>query len=342
MGSFMLDIVVPHYTESWDVVSKFFTMLDLQRGVDFSSFRVTIVNDGEDHHIPDKHFLKKPYQFRQLDISHGGVSAARNAGLRVSDAEWIMFCDCDDMFSNPYALRDFLTVLPAPEFDMLWAELLIEDTRKDGKFVLYNRSKQNCVFTHAKIYRRQFLLDHHMWFNTALTFNEDSEFNAILLTYLDYKRTGKINALTPPYIWCWRKDSTTKCGDRRVEAILCHYQRNKNVVEAHRKNLPYNRYCGMVARTCIDAYYALNIRALPSEMEEMKRDFIAFYLEHKQQWLDTDLETLKQAKEISHAERDWIDLEYDGTENSNYDFTVDESVSVTQWLNQLEKEASNI
>ncbi|MBO4793613.1 MAG: glycosyltransferase family 2 protein [Deltaproteobacteria bacterium] len=327
----MLDLIVPHYTEPWPVIEKFFAMLSLQRGVDFSQIRVTVVNDGEDHHILDEHFRGAPYPLRQIDIPHAGVSAARNTGLRAATAEWVMFCDCDDMLSNPYSLWHFLHVLPAPKFDMLWAELLVEDTR-EGVFALHTRKEQNCVFTHAKLYRRSFLLENECFFPEDLTFNEDSAFNAILLTFLDYRRTGKIEAPYPPYIWCWRSDSTTKTPGRRTEAILCHYERNKKVAEAHRQNMSYSRWCGMVARTCIDAYFALNVRPFPADLEPMKKDFTAWYLRHKQQWRDADLEVCRQAKEVSRSERPYCDTDPDRGP------VVDESITVSQWLKNLEEE----
>ena len=101
-----LDIIMPHYKEPWDTVKKFFAMLELQRGIDFHSFRVLIVNDGKENAFPLNQFSSFPYEVLQISITHAGVSAARNAGLLASEAEWVMFCDCDDMFAHPYALLD--------------------------------------------------------------------------------------------------------------------------------------------------------------------------------------------------------------------------------------------
>ena len=42
----LLDIIVPHYKEPWEVGRPLFEMLALQRGVSFSDFRVILVNDG--------------------------------------------------------------------------------------------------------------------------------------------------------------------------------------------------------------------------------------------------------------------------------------------------------
>ena len=130
----MLDIIMPHYDELWEEGEKFFAMLDLQRGADFSQIRVIFVEDGEENTIADEHFENRSYAVEHITIPHGGVSAARNAGLKASQAEWVMFCDFDDMFSNVYALRDILNVLPAPDYDVLWTEFCSED-KKNMNFV---------------------------------------------------------------------------------------------------------------------------------------------------------------------------------------------------------------
>ena len=314
----MLDIIVPHYTEPWNVGKKFFDMLDLQRDVDFSKIRVLLVNDGEENALPDTCFSERHYAVHQINICHAGVSTARNAGLGAAKAEWVMFCDFDDMFAHVYALRDIMQLLPAPEFDMLWGELLIEDGRKEGPLHVIRHGKINMVFCHGKLYRRQFLLDNGMRFNPNLPFNEDSEFNAILSAKIDFKRTGKINAQMPPYIWCWRKDSTTNRPDKQDMAATCHYTRNKNVCEAYKANLPYNRYCAMVARTVWDAYYTLNAPILSPALVEMQQDFSQWYKVHEKAFLETDAADIPQIKAIASAEckRD------DNRDN----------VSIEQWL----------
>ena len=57
-----LDIIIPHYTEPWQVGEKLFSILALQRGIVFSSFRVLVVNDGEENRLPDACFSGLPYQ----------------------------------------------------------------------------------------------------------------------------------------------------------------------------------------------------------------------------------------------------------------------------------------
>ncbi|MBR3108969.1 MAG: glycosyltransferase [Clostridia bacterium] len=253
----MLDIIMPHYDEPWEEGKKFFSMLDLQRDADFSQVRVILVQDGPENTLDDFYFSSRPYEVRQILIPHGGVSAARNAGLKVSDAEWVMFCDFDDMFSNVYTLRDILNVL-SPAYDVLWADFFSEDKMADGSMRLHTRGR-NLVFIHGKVYRREFLLEHDLWFDTALKFNEDSCFNAIANTIVDYRRTGQIKTLCPPYIWCYREGSATTSPENQGQALLGLYERNKRVCEAFRKRMPYDRYCAMVARTIWDTYYSCNV-----------------------------------------------------------------------------------
>lgn len=275
-----LEIIMPHYNEPWEDGEKFFDMLDLQRGVDFSQIKVTIVNDGEEYRLPDKYFRHRPYAVKQICIEHGGVSAARNAGIRQSDAKWICFCDFDDMFSNVYALRDVMNVLDTEDYDLLWGDFYAEDKLKDGSMRLHVRG-ENLVFIHAKFYRRSFLIDNDLWFDTALSFNEDSAFNSVLNTILDYHRMGKIETLTPIYVWSFRENSSTTLPGNRNKALIGLFERNKRVCEAFKERMPYDRYCAMVARTIMDGYYSLNMPEVPEELQEMKEDFVRFYLEHK-------------------------------------------------------------
>ena len=43
----MLDIIMPHYDEPWETGKKFFYMLDMQRGVDFSQFKSSLANKAD-------------------------------------------------------------------------------------------------------------------------------------------------------------------------------------------------------------------------------------------------------------------------------------------------------
>ena len=106
-----LDIIVPHCREPWATGKKFFDMLALQRGIDFDEIRVILAQDGEEGRIPFIKYMRYPFQITEKVIPHGGVSAARNAGIDLSGAVWVAFCDFDDMYSSALSLKVALEAL---------------------------------------------------------------------------------------------------------------------------------------------------------------------------------------------------------------------------------------
>lgn len=331
----ILDIIVPHYREPWAAGSKFFAMLDLQRGIDFDQIHVIVVQDGEEGKLPDECFRGRPYTVDCLTIPHGGVSAARNAGLKFAQDDWVMFCDYDDVFAHVYALRDILSVLPAPGYDLLWADFIAEDRTKDGQTVCHRRG-QNFVFIHAKLYRRQFLLENGLFFPEDLEYNEDSAFNAIADTYLETQRVGKIEAALPLYVWCFNAGSATATQGNRGKALAGLYARNKKVCDVFRRRVPFDRYIAMIARTIWDAYHALNVEELTPELEEMREDFKGWYARHKILFDMTDDETMQETGKISALAHTRGDEEEKARWPNEHTTKFLENRSLEEWLKGVE------
>lgn len=330
----MLDIIMTHYKEPWEVGKKYFDMLDLQRGVNFDDIRVILINDGHEYRLPDEHFVNRPYKVEQYCIDHAGVSAARNEGIRKASAEWITFCDFDDMFASVYSLKAVFDALKAPTshfFDVLWAEFISENN-KTGELVL-NKRDFNAVFNHAKYYRRQAILDLGLWFNEKLTFNEDSEFNSILYLALGNKRWGHITNELPIYIWVCQNQSVTHSPDAYWRGRIGNYWRNKNLLAAYQKYESAERYGGMFVRACYDAYHTLNIKEIPECYKEIKADFLKNYAPYYHQYRGfVDEELFNKIKEIS-----WQDYSCEKTP----EFEILRDVSFDDWMKQMEVEAGN-
>lgn len=269
----MLDIVITHYQEPWAVCKGQFEMLDAQRGVDWKQIRVTVVNDGG-HRLPDDRLADLSYQVEQLDIPHGGVSRARNAGLDHATEPWVMFCDCDDRLAGIFALADILNVLgPEAEaaYDLMWTRCWEECNGKDGRPVIFEIPKQKAfVFIHGKVYRRQFLLDQGIRFDEGQEFNEDSLFNAVILTRITNTRVGEIRTTEPAYCWIRRDDSVTLSPGARERSAMGQLTRNMKVAEETRQHRP-QAYDGMVTRTVYDAYFMEQTRRISAEGKDALR-----------------------------------------------------------------------
>ena len=286
----MLDIIITHYTEPWEVCRPLFETLDAQRGVDWEQIRVTVVNDGG-FRLPEDKLYGLNIVPQQLDIPHGGISAARNAGIRHAQEPWIMFCDCDDCFSNVFALEDILNVLQTEEnrYDMMWTKVWAED-EKDGQHSVYQIQDQKImVFIHGKVYRREFLIGHGIWFDEDLTFNEDSLFNAMILTRVPNTRIGAITTFAPAYVWTLRQNSVTTGEGAADRSALGQFRRNMKVAEQYREHRP-DGYPGMVTRVVYDTFYMVHTRKYsPSCKQEILDGFLP--------WVNDKLDLFGQVTE---------------------------------------------
>ena len=296
----MLDIIVTHYKEPFDVGKPLFDILSLQHGIGFDRFRVLLVHDGGQA-FPDDFFSAYPYNVEQIVIPHGGVSAARNAGLDHSRAEWVNFCDFDDTYSSIYALRDVFNALDHSDgYDFLWSNLITEDNDK----VIMTPEKSMFVFIHGKYYRREWLVSSGIRFDETMPFQEDSLFNACILAVLDYHRIGHLQTMFPPYVWARRAGSVTNSQPNADKATWFHFVRNQKLLDWYKEHLPVERLRDLVVRSTYDTYYmATSTANLSPEMRvkiiETFREVMDEYGEYYER---PDCETLPQIEEISRAE----------------------------------------
>ena len=296
----MLDIIVTHYREPFDVGKPLFDMLSLQRGIGFDRFRVLLVHDGGTA-FPDEYFAGYPYAVEQIVIPHAGISAARNAGLIHARAEWVNFCDFDDNYSNIYSLRNVFDALEnAAGYDFLWSDLITEDA---GNLIV-TPEKATFVFIHGKFYRREWLVNSGIRFDLTMPFQEDSLFNAYILAVLDYHRIGHIRTQFPVYVWIRRAGSVTNSQPNADRATWFHFVRNRKLLSFYKKHLPEDRLRDLVVRATYDAYFMCTSTADVSP--EMRLQIIAAFRdmmdEFGQYYERPDCETLPQIEEISRAE----------------------------------------
>ena len=301
----MLEIVITHYKEEWDVCKKQFLMLDLQRCVDWSEITVTVINDGG-HRLPDDKLSDLSFPLRQIDIPHGGISMARNAGIENAKEPWIMFCDCDDCFANVFALQDVMNVLHSPkrdEFDMMWGECCEEDYINGAKLLYLMPKNKIFVFCHGKVYRRQFLLDEGIRFDPGLRFNEDSCFNAVIIARTPYQRIGEIKSHAPIYAWIRRTNSVTTSDNAPDDGAYGQFHRNLMVTEENRLHRAPDNYCGMVTRTAYDVYFMVNGRRISEECKgKIFSKFVPWMKERVDAFGKVSPEILTQIKDVSRTE----------------------------------------
>ena len=291
-----LTIVVPHYKEPWEVCKFLFDSIEIQHGVDFDDFDVMLINDGEDV-VFDK-ALFEPYHFH-LDYvvkPHGGLSDTRNYGIDHGDSEYIMFCDCDDGFLNNYGIHLVLGAIQEG-FDFLYSSFVEEQPNGEGGWSICRRD-HNLVFVHGKCYRRQFLIDKKIRFDTEMWFSEDSIFNKIAYHEADERK--EIN--TPFYLWAWHDNSTVR-KDRET-LILREYEQvmkmRDKVCEQLEKRGFIDEYFDSVCQTFFDTYYDFNEPLFQKPeykawRDAAERSFRKFYKKYSKSFYECDSERLRKS-----------------------------------------------
>jgi glycosyltransferase involved in cell wall biosynthesis len=170
-----LQILIPQYKETEEIIKPMLDSLVVQQSVDFKEFGVIIVNDGTDVKLSTDFLKSYPYQIDYYQAPHRGVSATRNTCLDYASADYVMFCDADDMFLSACGLYLIFREIDAG-FDTLSCKFVEEGRTADGTVVYINK-ENDCTFVHGKIHRRQYLIDNDIRWDPNLTIHEDSYFN---------------------------------------------------------------------------------------------------------------------------------------------------------------------
>lgn len=173
-----LQFLIPHYKETFSEIKPLLDSISIQQTVDMNDIGAIIVDDGPDSVKLDETRLSEyPFNIIYRQSPKGGVSATRNACLDLATAEYVMFCDADDMFMNACGLHILFREMNQNEFDMM-ISTFVEETRDiQNKKPLFINHDVDFTFVHGKVLRREFLKNNNIRWNPDLTIHEDSYFN---------------------------------------------------------------------------------------------------------------------------------------------------------------------
>lgn len=201
-----LQILIPHYRETADEVRPLLDSIALQQCIDFREVGVIIVHDGPDA-APLDDLPGYPFAVEQFAAPKGGVSAARNAALDRATADYVMFCDADDMFFNSCGLYIVFREIAGGGFDYLVSSFVEESRdpkhKADPVFITHD---MDFTFVHGKVVNRRFLIDNGIRWNDALTIHEDSYFNCLCARLA----VNAKHCQTAFYLWRWRDASVCR------------------------------------------------------------------------------------------------------------------------------------
>lgn len=258
-----LQILIPQYKEKKETLKPLLDSIALQQGIDLKDVGVVIVNDGyPKSKLPDKFLKSYPFKIEYYMEEHRGVSGTRNSCLDHATADYVMFCDADDMFFSMVGLN-IMFVEMDKGFNSLTTKFY-EEIHRDGK-VWFTEHKQDRTFVHGKFHKRQYLIDMGIRFNDELTVHEDSYFNYMATTLAEDPDSIKYSDV-PIYLWKWRAESVCRHDPLYTQKTYKNYLDSITALvnQLIERGKPDNANI-LIATQMFDTYYLMNT---PSWLEQ--------------------------------------------------------------------------
>ncbi len=264
-----VSVIVPVYNVE-EYIEKCLESLVHQTLTDLE---IIVVNDGSPDNSEKiiKKYEKKYKNIKYLVKENGGLSDARNFGLKYAKGEYIAFLDSDDYVSEEMYQMMYIKA-KSEDFDMVVCDINylypdrtlrvdsgIKDDTEDIKktYLTIQPAAWN------KLFRRD-LFDHKILFKKGVWF-EDVEFIYRLLPYV--KKIGVIHEPFNQYVQ--REGSITNT----VNPKIYDYIHNMNgVVDYYKKNKIYDEYKKELEYAYVRYIYATFIRSIAKyDYDEYKK-----------------------------------------------------------------------
>ena len=320
-----LQILVPQYKETDEVVKPLLDSIALQQRVDLKDVGVIICNDGTDVRLSDELLNSYPFEIQYHICEHQGVSATRNACLDRATADYVMFCDADDCFYNMVGLWILFREMGIGEFDSLVSNFTEETKLPDGQFTFINHETDS-TFVHGKVHRRQYLIDKGIRWNDKLTIHEDSYFNILCQNC----STNVKYCSTPFYLWRWRDDSVCRHDPKYILKTYNNMlDSNDALIDEFIKRGMTDKAMFYTAFMVFDAYYTMNKPEWVNQDNQkyrnaVERRFKDYFRKHKQLW-------------NSISQGDKMQISNSVRSRSVNEGMLMEAVTIDAWLRKIER-----
>ena len=271
---------------------------------------IICINDGSTDNSLEvlRKYESEDERIKIIDKENGGLSSARNAGIKEAKGEYILFLDSDDMISrglckNTYYLAKTYGDVDAVEIKTASFKNGESFSFEDNEFeerpavlkVIKDGDDAN-PFTNLgisrfmiwnKVWRTDFIKQHDLWFKEdGLTFNEDTFFNYLALPYAKRAISATGNK---EIVYAYRKnrsDSLTGTTSEREEARNWVYIMSPEVLKnADRFNFKDGK-SWLITTLTRDVQNVLKINE--NEQEEWKKIFVRDFLKDIWQFIDSE------------------------------------------------------
>lgn len=253
------------------------------------NYEIILVNDGsKDNSQFEAQKLETEFpNIKVISKENGGLSSARNAGLKIASGDYVWFVDSDDYIQNDCLMQiidkckqnnlDALAISKANVIDGITYEHYMFDKDKEetilsGLNALSKHLPANTCVPYT-VYRRGFLSDNHLCFYEGI-FHEDNEFSP--KAYYLARRISCHNSIC--YYACERQNSimTTINPKRSFDLIKVAESLSmfkKDVVKEKNNRVIFDNY--------ISSYINASLELSSSFSDEIKNKLGNSFYENK-------------------------------------------------------------
>lgn len=175
-----ISILIPAYNSEKTITR----CIDSIKKQTFTDWHIVLVDDGSKDATPaicDNLFSDRITVIHQIN---GGVSSARNTGLKYVKTPFLTFCDSDDTL-QPFYLEELYASMISSNADVA----ITGYTRKNGGDFIYKITEDDTICgiqdaimkksigtVWGKIYKTSLILDNHITFPEGMKLSEDTVF----------------------------------------------------------------------------------------------------------------------------------------------------------------------
>lgn len=257
----IVSVIVPVYNSS-ELLGDCVNSILMQS---FKDFELILVDDGSKDNSWElcNKWEKCDSRVKIFHQNNLGASAARNAGIRLSEGEWVVFIDSDDTVTPTY-LEDLLRMVTNnQDIDLCISGLRVVRNGKitekksfeemsclmsDYRTLFEQVSIQDYGFSVGKMYRKSIIDDNNIQFNSKVSIAEDCMF---MMDYIMACPTNKVSKIAfinqCNYNYVIRKGSLSTSVST-FEHELFNYQEYKRTINDLKStfeidSIVYNKLC---------------------------------------------------------------------------------------------------
>lgn len=248
-------VVIPLYNKATSITSTIQSVL----AQSYAYFEIVIIDDGSTDNSVQNVKLIDDKRIRLILKQNGGVSSARNEGIRQAQHEYIAFLDADDLWKPTYLEEIVKLITDFPEAS-LWGtgyEFLINNTSSRAEKSLPDNFRgiiQNPWSSVAHSYctttsccRRQSLLTIGM-FDERISYGEDIDVWWRLMLHYPAAYYNKSLAI-------YRFDEDNRLMNKQIlleKLYICYFEK---YAEYRKENLAFRRFIDQECMWWLYPYY---------------------------------------------------------------------------------------